>query len=148
MAAMESTTHIAAPPPKVWEMLTDLNGAADRVEAIKSLEVLTDQPFGVGTRFRETRVMFGKEATEEMEVTAITPGESYTTEAESCGSHYTCIVRVVPDGEGSRLTMSMSARPTGLVGKIVSPILMVMMKGTVAKAFAKDLQDLKAAAEA
>ena len=131
----------------MWEVVTDLAGAPDRIAAIKSLEVLTEQPFGVGTRWRETRAMFGKEATEEMEVSAVTPGESYTTEAESCGCHYTCVVRVAPDGTGSRLSMSMAAKPLTLVARVMSVVMMPMMRGMVVKAFAKDLADIKAAAE-
>lgn len=147
MAPLESTVHIDAPPARVWEVVTDLATAPDRIAAIKSLEVLTDQPFGVGTRWRETRAMFGKEATEEMEVSAVTPGESYTTEAESCGCHYTCIVRVAAEGAGSRLSMAMDAKPVTLMARVMGVVMMPMMRGMVIKAFAKDLADIKAGAE-
>jgi carbon monoxide dehydrogenase subunit G len=147
MAEFGSSIHVDAPPARVWDLVTDLAGAAGRIGAIKSVEVLTDQPFGVGTRWRETRVMFGKEATEEMTVTSLTPGESYTTEAESCGCHYTCVVRVAPEGDGSVLAMSMHARGVTLLGRVMGAVMTPLMKGMACKAFAKDLQDLKAAAE-
>ena len=40
---------------------------------ITALEMLSEGPFGEGTRWRETRVMFKKEAVEEMWVTGFPP---------------------------------------------------------------------------
>lgn len=83
--------------------------------------------------------MFGKEATEEMTVASLTPGESYTTEAD-CGCHYTCVVRVAPEGDGSVLSMSMHARGVTLLGHMMGAIILPLMQGGAAcKAFAKDL---------
>ena len=80
--------EVRAEPGRVFEVFTDLRSAPERVAGIESLEVLTEGPIGQGTRFRETRVMFGKQATEEMEVTGWQPGKSYVVEADSHGSHY------------------------------------------------------------
>ncbi len=147
MAVFESSIHIDAPTDRVYDIITDLHGAQERIEGIKALEVLTDGEFGVGTRFRETRVMFGKEATEEMEVTEVNPGKSYATGAESCGCKYHSVIGVEPDGEGSRLTMSMQATPMTLVGKVMSGVMSLMMKRVIRKCFEADLSDIKRAAE-
>lgn len=147
MATMGATLRINAQPERVYEAVTDLAGAAERINAIKSLEVLTEGPFGVGTRFRETRVMFGKEATEEMEISAVTPGVCYTTEAESCGSHYTCEVRVTPDGDGCTLSMTMDTKPMTFIAKVMAVVMTPVMGRVVKKMFAKDLEDIKAAVE-
>ena len=119
MASISSSVQINAPAERVYEMMTDLESAPQRISGIQTMEVLTDGPFGVGTRFRETRIMFGKEAVETMEVSAVEPGRSYTTEAESHGSHYTCVVAVEPAGEGCTLSMSMDAKPLSLVSKVM-----------------------------
>lgn len=148
MAVMEESTQIDAPPARVFEVVTDLPGAPDRIQGIKSLEVLTEGEFGVGTRFRETRVMFGKEATEEMEIIDMVPGERYTTEAESCGCRYESVISVVPAGEGSRLTMSFDATPLTFVGRVMSVVMWPLFKGTMRKAIRADLADIKRAAEA
>lgn len=148
MAGLECSTRVEASPQRVFDVITDLPGAAERISAIKSLEVLTDGEFGVGTRFRETRVMFGKEATEEMEVIAMVPGERYTTEAESCGCRYESVMSVVPDGNGARLTMSFDGTPLTFFGKIMSAVMWPMLKGAMRKAVSADLADIKKAAEA
>ncbi len=69
-------------------MATDLAGAPRVVRGIDAVEVLTPGEFGVGTRWRETRTMLGRSATEEMTVTAMEPQRSYTTEAvgRACGT--------------------------------------------------------------
>lgn len=147
MAVLESTTHIDAPPSRVYSVVTDLSSAAERINGIKSLEVLTEGDFGVGTRFRETRVMFGKEATEEMEVIDEVPGEHYVTEAQSCGCRYESVIRVVPDGDGSMLSMSIDATPLTFVGKCMSAVMWPLFKGTMRKCIDADLADIKRAAE-
>ncbi|MFG0260700.1 MAG: SRPBCC family protein [Phycisphaerales bacterium JB041] len=145
---MEVSTRIEASPAKVYGVVTDLPSAADRIKGIKSLEVLTEGEFGVGTRFRETRVMFGKEATEEMEIIDVVPGERYTTEAESCGCRYESVISVVPDGDGSRLTMSFDSTPLTFFGRVMSAVMWPLLKGSMRKAISADLADIKRAVEA
>lgn len=147
MAVFEASTHIDAPTARVYDIITDLEGAQERVEGIKALEVLTDGGFGVGTRFKETRVMFGKEATEEMEISEVNPGKSYATKAESCGCRYHTVVAVEPDGEGSRLSMTMESTPMTLLGKIMGGVMSILLKKMLRKCIEADLADIKRAAE-
>ena len=59
---------VTRPVEDVFAVFTDLHRAAERIRGIERLEVLTDGPVGKGTRFRETRIMFRREATEEHRV--------------------------------------------------------------------------------
>lgn len=147
MYGLTITESVAAPPERVFELATDLAGAAERIAGIDSVELLTDGPFGVGTRWRETRIMMGKSATEEMGITAFEPGRSYTAEAESCGCHYTSVLTCEPDGEGTRLTLTFDGQPLTLTSKLMAPIGW-LMKGQVRKMLAADLANLRRAAEA
>lgn len=137
---------IDAPPERVFEILTDLEHAAGRVKAIKKLDVLTPGKVGKGTRFRETRVMFGQEATEEMEITAFDPPRGYTTEARSHGCHYVSVLTVRAGDAGSVVEMTFGATPTSLMTKLMMP-LMWFMSNACRKAMRQDLADLKAFAE-
>ncbi|GAA2640274.1 hypothetical protein GCM10010307_40310 [Streptomyces vastus] len=65
--------RIAAGQRRVWEALTDLGGMDRVLSSVSKVEILTDGTFDVGTRWRETRRMFGRDATEEMWVTASEP---------------------------------------------------------------------------
>ena len=50
---------IDAPVETVFAALANIETFPDRAEAIASVEFLSDQKRGVGTRFRETRIMKG-----------------------------------------------------------------------------------------
>lgn len=67
---------IAAPPATVWAALTDIPNWPRWLPNLMQLEMLGDEVFGIGTRFRETRKMFGRAATEVFEVTAAQPPQS------------------------------------------------------------------------
>jgi len=145
MAAVTVIRHFNAPVNRVFEVLSDIDRAAERIQAIAKLEKLTAGPVGVGTRFRETRVLFKKEATEEMEFTRFEPGRSYTVEAESCGAHYVSTYDFKSSRSGTDVTLTFEARPVTFMAKLMtmSP-LGLLMKGMVRKCFEKDLDDLKA----
>lgn len=148
MKAIMMDIHIDAPVSRVFEVATDLEGLPERVDAVKKVEILTNGPLGVGTRFRETRIMFGKEATEEMEFTSFDPGQGYVIEAESMGSHYTSTIRFTPENEGTRMTWSFGAEPLGTFSRIMSMLLLPLFAGATRRALEGDLKGIKDTAEA
>lgn len=148
MATFTTSILFNAPQQRVWEVITDFENAAERVQAIKKLEILTPGVVGKGMRFRETRIMFKKEATEEMEISEWVPPKRYVTEAESCGCHYRCTFACTSEGSGTRVEVTMEAKPLSLPAKIMSAIMTNLMAGSIRKAFEKDLNDLKRVAEA
>ena len=147
MASVTVNKTIRAAPERVFAIATDLPNIAETVSGIESVEVLTEGPVGVGTRWRETRKMYGKTATEEMRVTGFEPPRSFVVEAESNGAHYTTEFRFEPEGLGTRLTLVFGARPLTLAAKVFS-VVGVLTAGTVRKALERDMEDVKRAAEA
>lgn len=133
-----------APVDRVFAAFTDFANAADRIPDIKKVEVLTPGPVGVGTRFRETRVMLGKEATEEMLVSAYEPNRMIELSASSCGSQFRMTFHVTPTADGARLDGAIHARAVSLMAKIMAPLLGWMMSGMMKKCVQKDLAHLKA----
>jgi len=141
------TTHVNAPRDQVWNAMCDLEHAAERISAIKKLEVVTDGPVGIGTRFRETRIMFKREATEEMTITEWNPPSSYTVEANSCGAHFKTVISCEPAPQGgTNLTMATFVKPISFMAKLMTP-LSKLMAGSFAKACKQDLDDIKRAVE-
>ena len=146
MASTTTSKHIEAPTDVVFNLMTDLDQVDSRISSIVRLEKLTDGPVGVGTRFRETRVMFGKEATEELEFTAFDAGKSFTVECESCGAHYAMHHEFSPDGGGTLLEVTFDMKPLSFLAKVMAPMSKLMAKSCI-KAFDKDLEEIKAHAE-
>ncbi len=143
MAAITVTTHVSAPLERVFEVYTEIDKAVERIPDIIALEVLSEGPFGQGTRWRETRVMFKKEATEEMWVSSFDPPKSYTVDAESHGMHYSTLFLFTPDGDGTKVSWTFSGTAQTLATKIMSPIFNVLLKGTMTKCMLRDLEALR-----
>ena len=60
----------------------------------------------VGLKWTETRLMFGKQATETMWITDAEENDYYQTRAESHGSIYISRLEIKDSGDGTELTMS------------------------------------------
>lgn len=143
--------RIAAGQEVVWAAITDLRGMERVLSGVSKVEVLTPGEFRVGTRWRETRRMFGKDATEEMWVTVCEPPERYVVEAESHGSRYVSEwgLRGVDDGAATVVSMRFTAVTTGggLAG-LLAKVLGGLGGRAVRRAIAKDLDDVASAVEA
>ena len=137
---------IAAPPEVVFRRAADFANAPQAIKGIVKVEMLTSGPVGVGTKFRETRIMFGREATEQMEVTAFEPPHRYALGAESHGSRYHSVLTFRPSGQGCEVEMTFDCTPVTFFAKVMSVLMRPMMK-SIAKVCAKDLDDLKATIE-
>lgn len=138
-----ASLKINATKEQVWAVVTDIDSAKQRIECILDIEVLERPDSGiVGLKWRETREMFGKQATETMWITEAKDNEYYVTEAENSGCLYHSTIRIIELEDGVELAMSFKATPLSLFAKIMSP-MMFMMKGMIKKAFEKDLRDIK-----
>ena len=150
MTNLDVSRDVSAPADVVWAVMTDLGNATDTISAIQSIEILSEpQAFDVGTKWRETRTMFGKKATEVMWVTGIDSGTSYVVAAESHGARYTTTMKVIATGEhSSRISMNFGAEPTGTMAKVMGATVGKLFASATTKAIAQDLDDIAVAAEA
>ncbi|MFJ9433365.1 SRPBCC family protein [Streptomyces sp. NPDC101490] len=141
--------RVAASPGRVWESITDLPALPRVLSGVQRVEVLTEGGFGVGTRWRETRRMLGREATEEMTVTDCEPPDRYVTTAASHGMRYVSELTLAPDGTGgTTLRMAFSARPAdGRAPGLLARLTARLGAKAVAKALTKDLTELARAVE-
>ena len=127
--------------------MTDFPRWPQVIAAIERVDVLTDGPVGVGTRFRETRRMFGREATEEMTVAELTSPSRFVLTAYNHGTAYHAEHVLTAVEGGTRLKLVFDGTPKTVTARLLSP-LGLMMRGTVMKQLSADLADIKRAAEA
>ncbi|WP_062135363.1 SRPBCC family protein [Demequina aestuarii] len=141
--------EINAQPREVWNVITDIDGAADVLSGVIAIDRLEGQGYEVGVRWRETRRMFGKEASEEMWVAAVDAPRSTTIEAESSGTRYSTVFTCEPRGLGTLLSVAFT-------GETVNPsfgqrmawaLFGAMGRKASEKALTQDLEDIGRAAE-
>lgn len=143
---MTLSTDIAAARESVFGALADLPRWPERISGITRLELLTEGPVRVGTRFRETRVMFGRPATEEMTVAELAPPDRLVLTAANHGTDCRIVHVLTTAGERTRLTLTFEGLPRTLAARLLAPIGM-LMKRTVRNQIARDLSDLRRSIE-
>jgi carbon monoxide dehydrogenase subunit G len=146
MPTFTVTQTVQAPVADVFAVFADVENAASRITEILRIEKLTPGPVGVGSRFKETRVMFKREATETFEVTAFEPGDNYELTATSCGAEFCTRFTFTPDGNGTRVDVTVQTRALSLYAKLFTPMAF-LMKGMMRKCLIRDLEQLRTAVE-
>ncbi|MFW2513747.1 SRPBCC family protein [Demequina sp. SO4-13] len=148
-----STVHaerdIKADPRVVWSILTDLDGAPDVLSGVVAVERLEGEGYEVGVKWRETRRMLGKEASEEMWVVAVEEPFTTTVSAESGGTRYATVFVCEPIEGGTRLSVDFGGESVnpGLGQRIGWALFGKIGLKSTQKALVKDLEDIAKAAE-
>lgn len=141
------STLAKADPATAFAVALDIARWPERIPDISRVEMLTPGNVRVGTRFRETRMMFGREATETMEVAEIEPPRLLVLTAENHGAVYRAEHRFSPEPGGTRIELTFGGRPVTPMAKILS-VLGYAMKGVIRKKLEADVAALARAAEA
>lgn len=137
---------VQAPIDKTFDTYTDFGAVAERVPDITKVELVGGEAGQIGALWSETRIMFGKEATEVLEVTDVTKPTRFAIGCESCGSAYETVYTFAPEGNATRVSMVTTVKPLTLVAKLMTPIAF-LMSGVMKKCLLKDFEALKPHAE-
>jgi polyketide cyclase/dehydrase/lipid transport protein len=130
---------------QVWSTITDIKNCSNFISGINALEILHQPEQGlVGLKWKETRMMFGKEASETMWITEAVTYEYYCTRAESHGSVYLTRLSLSEIEGKTNLTMSFSGEAQTFFVKLISIFMGPFVKGSMKKMLYKDLEDIKA----
>ncbi len=141
---VSTSIEIAKPKEDVWNVIADIENCQGRISSILDIEVLEKPETGfVGFKWKETRKMFGKEATEIMWITDSVENEYYVTRAESHGSVYISRLSLAESAGITTLTFSFFGEAQTLVAKILSALMGFMIKSSMVKELQKDLVDIK-----
>lgn len=143
MTTITIAKDIDAPVERVFATVADIQQFSTAIPHIKSVEFLSDRRSGVGTRFRETRVIRNREASTTLEVTEYVPNERVRLVSDSHGTVWDSVFTTEPHGDGTRLELVMEARPHTFVAKLSTPLI----QGVIKKEIEKDLDLVKAHCE-
>ena len=139
MTQFTATRSIDAPIDLVFKAVSDINNFSKVVPDIVNVEFLSDVKSGVGTRFRETRLMKGKEAMTELEVTEFVENDHVRMVTDSHRAVWDTVMSVKTVDGKTDLKMVMDAKPHKFMQKMMIP----MIKGMITKALEKDMDSVK-----
>lgn len=139
MPTLTASRLIEAPVDLVFDTVADISNFSKAIPHITNVEFLSDIKSGVGTKFRETRVMGGREATTELEVTEYVENEHVRIVSDSHGTIWDTVFRVQQAGDQVELSMAMEANSYKLIAKATY----VFIKGMIQKALEQDMDEVK-----
>jgi hypothetical protein len=126
--------------------MTDLDSWPRWMQGLVRVEKLTEGPYAVGTRWRETRKMFGSEASEVFEVTGYDPPRRIGlfvdgTQGTTGKGAYRFVYTLEPAaGNATRLRLDGEVDMPGVVARVLG----FALKGMFRKGCERDTRALKA----
>lgn len=142
MAKLKVSSEIDAPVEQVFELFTDIEHAADRVSAIKRIEIMSTGPFHLGFRWCETRDILGRLDDAEMEITSFDKNKGYTVTHHKGGVRIDTLFAFEPTASGTSVSIEFELNSQGLPPGLLSPLEWAV-GGKVRSALSDDLEDLK-----
>lgn len=133
---------IARSPKEVFDFITDSTNAAKVVPSVQSMTKLTEGSIGVGTRYRETRLMNGREAHAELEIIEFQPHHAYAMKNVTEGIETVYRYTFKPEKDGTRIDLVCELNASG-VRKLMLPMVAFILK----KEDGKHLEKVKQAME-
>lgn len=115
---IENTTTIAAPPDLVWTVTQDIGRWPEWTPTVTAARRLDDGPFGLGSTALLKQPAQPKAT---WTVTEFASGEHFSWETRRPGLHFVASHRLVPEGSGTRNTLSVDAH--GLLAILFWPLL-------------------------
>ena len=140
---MQLVTHtiwINRPPADVFEFFTDLRQASRWRQYVVSMTPIDPaSPLGVGSRIRTEIDLMGARETFDMEVLAFNRPSLWRHRTFETDFNGYIEYRFEPEGAGTRVTLTIEAKPAGLYGWLGLPL----MKLRRTKPYAEQLPQLK-----
>ena len=130
---------IDAPVDFVFRTVSEIDNYSEAIPHIVDVEFISDIRSGVGSRFRETRLMMGREASTVLEVTEYVENERVRLVSDEGGTIWDSIFTVSPVEGGTELTLVMDAAPYTFKSRILVPI----MKLAIRMGLVKDMDAVK-----
>jgi len=144
MALFRVTTHIDAPPARVWALLVDWEGSSAWMVDATTVEVLGEQREGPGTRVRAVTRIAGLPLVDEMVVTTWEPERLLAVMHERWPIRGPAWFELSPDAGGTRFEWAEELDPPlGPLGELGG----VVLRGPIERVLRRSLMRLRALAE-
>jgi hypothetical protein len=138
MSGFNMNEWIARSPTEVFDFIAASENAPKVAPNIKSMVELTEGTVGVGTRYRETRLMNGKETQAELEIVDFEPGQRYAMKNVTDGIVTIYRYNFNQENDGTRVNLVCELNASG-----VKKLMLTMVASILKKEDGDHLQRLK-----
>ena len=143
MTGFDMSEWVARPTKEVFDFIAASDNAPKIVRSVTSMVKLTEGPVRVGTRYRETRLMNGKEQQAELEIVEFEPTQKYAMQNVTSGIETVYRYKIQPERDGTRIDLVCEVKAKG-IKKLMLPLVVTILK----KEDGDHLQRVKKALEA
>ena len=134
---IETTTEIAAPVSRVWEVTMDVESYPEHTDSMTSVELLDRGPVAVGTK---AKIKQPGQPAKVWTVAIVEPESRFAWSTKMMGLTMTGWHLLESSGTGTRNTLAIEI--TGAMAKILGPLL----RSPINKAITAENEGIKAAA--
>ncbi len=127
MTGFNMSEWVARPPKEVFDFITASENAPKIVQSVTSMVKLTEGPVRVGTRYRETRLMNGKEQQAELEIVEFEPTQKYAMQNVTSGIETVYRYKIQPERDGTRIDLVCEVKAKG-IKKLMLPLVVSILK--------------------
>ena len=127
MAGFNMSEWVARPPKEVFDFISASENAPKIVNSVTSMVKLTEGPVRVGTRYRETRLMHGKEQQAELEIVEFEPARKYAMQNVTEGIEVVYRYNLQPERDGTRIDLVCELKAKG-IKKLMLPLVASILK--------------------
>jgi len=127
MTGFNMSAWVARPPKVVFDFIAASENASKIVQSVTSMVKLTEGPARVGTRYRETRLMNGKEQQAELQIVEFEPTQKYAMQNLTEGIETVYRYNLQPERDGTRIDLVCEVKAKG-IKKLMLPLVAAILK--------------------
>lgn len=127
MTGFSMSEWVAREPKVAFDFITASENAPKIVQSVTSMVKLTEGAPGVGTRYRETRLMNGKEQQAELEIVEFEPPQKYAVQNVTSGIETVYRYILQPERDGTRIDLVCEVKAAG-IRKLMLPLVVSILK--------------------
>jgi carbon monoxide dehydrogenase subunit G len=126
--AFTGKTTIDCPINEVFDFISDLRNGPKMNEDILSVEKLTEGPIGVGSKFKETKVIRGRNAEAMIEVVQFEANKAFSAQSEVNGLKVTYHYQLSEGNTGTIVKFQCEIKTSGLIMTLTKPLITKILK--------------------
>lgn len=126
--AFTGKTTIDCPISEVFDFISDLRNGPKMNEDILSVEKLTEGPIGVGSKFKETKVIRGRNTEAMIEVVLFEANKAFSAQSEVNGLKVTYHYQLSEGNNGTIVKFQCELKTSGLIMTLTKPLIAKILK--------------------